>query len=740
MKKTAFLTFICLLEFGIAGTVASAKKPLEISRLFSHPRLKGSAPSKMNFSPDGKKLSFLWNESGQRFRDLYFATIPKGTIVRLTDLAGLPEDEREDDERSAEEKREAVELNRGITSAAWTRDAKQILFSYRGDFFLVEAKSGAVPLRLFHTSSTERLPSFSPDGEWLGYTRDNDIFVYNMRNGSNRQATRGGSSELRNGTGYYDSFVEGVFWSDDSKKIAFVQYDLSEMDNLLIPDYVKKKVKVTEQQREVAGGKLAYTKTGIVEIDSVHKLPVWLPIPSDEEYYLRSLDWSPNNRHLLLEILSKDQKSRHLVQCSVGDTTCDTLWRETDSCWLPNFAAQARYGREGKVIVFGSERSGWRHLYSIPGTPQPGGRTSPATSLTSGAWPVERWTISRDRSIVTYSAGRRHPSERELYALDLGSRNKRPLSAFTGWITNHAVSEDGRLAAFVFADTENPHDLFWTQTDGKKPPTRLTTSPLPEFAEYGWRKPHYIQIPSDDGKAIHAKVYYPDKFDPTRKYPLVVYVHGGGYVQSVHKAPWRNSDLFNRVLAQEDYVVLDLDYRGSKGYGRDWRVGVYRHVGGKDLDDEVTGVKHLIRQGFIDSTRVGIWGWSYGGFMTNMAMFKAPDVFKVGCSVAAVNDWENYNLWYTTARFNFPEDDSTAYKRSSPIHFAEGLKGKLLLIHGMKDSNVHFQDMVQLTQELIKLGKDFDVMIYPRENHGFTRDASNIHVFEKILEYFNTHL
>ncbi|MBU1653038.1 S9 family peptidase, partial [bacterium] len=203
---------------------------------------------------------------------------------------------------------------------------------------------------------------------------------------------------------------------------------------------------------------------------------------------------------------------------------------------------------------------------------------------------------------------------------------------------------------------------------------------------------------------------------------------------------WGYEDRFHRMLAQRGFAIVDIDFRGSSGYGREWRTEIFRHTGGKDLDDAADAVEYCVKQGWAIAGNAGIWGWSYGGFLTNMAMFKRPDVFKVGCSVAAVYDWKNYNLEYTSQRWKDPADDAEGYAQSSPITFAAGLEGKLLLAHGMKDDNVHVQDTIQLIDKLIRLGKDFDLLLYPRERHGFSRDESDVHVMRSMMEYFEEHL
>jgi dipeptidyl aminopeptidase/acylaminoacyl peptidase len=290
---------------------------------------------------------------------------------------------------------------------------------------------------------------------------------------------------------------------------------------------------------------------------------------------------------------------------------------------------------------------------------------------------------------------------------------------------------------------------------------RVTHTPQPGFDTYPWIAPRLVQFKSRaDGQTISARLLLPAGApDPTsasasgsaparrgapdRRFPAIVFVHGAGYAQSVMKQWGAYNQLlqvFNDYLAQQGYVVLDLDYRGSSGYGRDWRSGVYLHMGGVDLQDELSGVDYLRTLGFVDTDRLGIWGLSYGGFMTNMAMLTTPTVFKAGVAWAPVNDFANYNWSFTMERLTTPREHPEAYERSSPIQFASGLQQPLLMIHGMADDTVHFQDTVQLLERLVSLGKTFDTMFYPQENHMFAREGTLIDAFTRTAAYFDRHL
>ena len=299
------------------------------------------------------------------------------------------------------------------------------------------------------------------------------------------------------------------------------------------------------------------------------------------------------------------------------------------------------------------------------------------------------------------------------------------------------MSEDGKYLAILHANLQAPWDL-WVGED------RVTTSPRPEFASYDCPKTEFVEFPSRGDQApVKAKLLLPPGYSRDKQYPCVFFIHGAGIASSILQQWGSYQELryvFNAYLANSGYVVMDLDYRGSSGYGRDWRTGVYLHMGGPDLDDVLGAVDYLKKRGSVDMQRLGIWGVSYGGFMTNMALFLSPGTFKAGSAWAAVNDWENYNPGYTQERLSTPAAHPEAYRRSSPITFTSGLKDHLQIVHGMGDSNVLFQDAVQLTEKLIRERKPFEEIFYPQEDHGFVRDETLIDSFGRAARFFDKHL
>ena len=265
----------------------------------------------------------------------------------------------------------------------------------------------------------------------------------------------------------------------------------------------------------------------------------------------------------------------------------------------------------------------------------------------------------------------------------------------------------------------------------------MTTSPIPEFFTYNWIDPPIVDFKARDGATVYGRLYMPSNWKGGG--PAVLFVHGAGYLQNVHRwwSSYYREYMFHHLLMERGFVVLDIDYRGSAGYGRDWRTGIYRHMGGKDLTDHVDAVNYLVKEHGVDPKRIGLYGGSYGGFITLMAMFTQPDVFAAGAALRPVTDWAHYNNPYTANILNLPQNDAEAYKQSSPIYFANGLKGALLICHGMVDTNVNFQDTVRLVEKLIELRKEnWEVAPYPVEDHGFEREASWADEYKRILKLF----
>ena len=458
----------------------------------------------------------------------------------------------------------------------------------------------------------------------------------------------------------------------------------------------------------------------------------------NRELSLTGPTFSPDGTKAVIQARAIDNKDRWIASIDLTTGALIPLDRQRDEAWIggPGIGWGGTLGwlPDSKHLYFQSEESGYSHLYLVDVT------TREKKALTSGKFEVFDPFLSKDKKFWYLTTSEVHPGERHFYRMPLWGGKMEQLTAMEG--ENQVVlSPDEKSLAIIHSYSNVPAELYVQENKVGVKPIRLTSGQSEEFKNYAWRDPKLVTFKAQDGALVPARLYTPD---PSKKNgAAVIFVHGAGYLQNVHKwwSSYFREYFFHNLLTDLGYTVLDIDYRGSAGYGRDWRTGIYRHMGGKDLSDQVDGAKFLIQQQGVDAGRVGIYGGSYGGFITLMALFNHGDLFTSGAALRSVTDWAHYNHGYTANILNTPDEDPIAYRRSSPIYFAEGLKGNLLIAHGMLDVNVHFQDVVRLSQRLIELKKDnWEMAVYPVEDHGFVTPSSWTDEYKRILKLFNTTL
>ncbi|HEY8548537.1 MAG TPA: prolyl oligopeptidase family serine peptidase [Vicinamibacterales bacterium] len=445
-------------------------------------------------------------------------------------------------------------------------------------------------------------------------------------------------------------------------------------------------------------------------------------------------------------VMSADNENRWFVRLDPHTGKARVLDHLRDEAWvrLAGFGPGGRGGAgflpDGRRFWFLSERDGWMHLYVVDVTDE----SAQPRQLTSGKWEIVAAELSPDERHFLITSTEQHPGERHVYALPIDGGERRRLTTLTGSNTIE-VSPDGRMYGLLYSSANRSPEVHLVPASGDAAPVRVTQSPTDEWLSYKWVEPQLVTYKARDGAEVYARLYTPEmvgaKRHPSR--PAVVFVHGAGYLQNAHKywSSYYREYMFHHLLASRGYVVLDPDYRASAGYGREWRTAIYRHMGGKDLEDVVDGAAWLVKTQRVHPDRIGVYGGSYGGFITLMAMFTTPDVFAAGAALRPVTDWAHYNHGYTSNILNEPQTDPEAYRRSSPIHFAQNLKGALLICHGMMDVNVHVQDSIRLAQRLIELRKEnWELALYPVEDHAFEQETSWADEYKRILKLFETTL
>lgn len=459
------------------------------------------------------------------------------------------------------------------------------------------------------------------------------------------------------------------------------------------------------------------------------------PQSHDRDVTLFQPVWSGDGKKAVMLARSADNKDRWILALDAATGKTRVIAKDHDDAWIDGPGSTTLGWMPGdREVYFQSERSGYSHLYAASfdgGEPR---------ALTSGNWEALGVHLSDDKTRFYLTTNEGDPSQVHLYTMPVNGGERTRITTLPG---NHraAPSPDGQWLADIYSYTNKPPELYAMRNEPRAEEKKLTSSPAPEFWTYPWLDVPIVHIRARDGVELPARLYKPANFK--RGGPAVIFVHGAGYLQNVHRwwSSYYHEYMFHHILMERGYIVLDIDYRGSAGYGRNWRTAVYRHMGGKDLDDQVDGARWLIAQHGVDPKRLGIYGGSYGGFITLMAMFTQPDVFAAGAALRPVVDWANYNNGYASNILNLPQKDAEAYRASSPIFFANGLKGALLICHGMVDTNVHFQDTVMLVQKLIELRKEnWEVAVYPAEDHTFVQPASWADEYKRILKLFETNL
>ncbi|CAN1576980.1 DAP2 Dipeptidyl aminopeptidases/acylaminoacyl-peptidases [Spirosomataceae bacterium] len=451
--------------------------------------------------------------------------------------------------------------------------------------------------------------------------------------------------------------------------------------------------------------------------------------------------WSPMGTALIAEARTVDHKDRWIVKVDLTNGKVQSIDHQRDEAWIggpgiSSFASTLGFLDEN-TIYFQSEETGYAHLYKYNLT------SKTKIALTSGKYEVQKVALSQDKTKFFITTNQVHPGEQHFYHLAVDGSKLTKITEMTG-AHEVTVSPDEKLLAVRYSYSNKPWELFWQKNEEGAVAEKITNSLTAEFQAYPWRDPKIITFKASDGQEIFGRIYEPTaKGKKAGTKAAVIFVHGAGYLQNAHKW-WSNyfrEYMFHNLLTDLGYTVLDIDYRASAGYGRDVRTGIYRHMGGKDLSDHVDAAQYLVKNYGVDAKKIGIYGGSYGGFITLMGLFTAPDVFKAGAALRPVTDWAAYNHGYTSNILNTPQTDSIAYRKSSPIYFANGLKNNLLICHGVVDVNVHYQDVVRLSQRLIELKKDnWELASYPVEDHGFVEPSSWTDEYKRILKLFEEKL
>ena len=777
---------------------AGARLALTVDSIMRGPDLVGWPPASLRWSGDSERLYFEWRKPGETEASTYVVARDGGQPRKLS------EDETRNapaaDGRWDRAKRRVVFAEAGDivmidgarrvqvtrttgaeSSPRWARNDTHVTYVRDGNLFVVPVENAGSVSSLV-TQLTDVAPKRAEprltDSQKFIKDEEQKLLEYLREQAEQKKRAEEKEKKLKLPSLELQdrqSAVDLMLSPDDTHVFVLVSERPAGVKNTIVPNYVtetgytedipgRSNVGDTQDRRLLAALNLKTGKT--VWADASFAPPVVedekkedkksAPGPDRQEpgssapgrKAEREVRWampvvSAAGRHTVAAARSADNKDRWIVTLDPETGKTKVIDLLHDDAWVREAgfgAATLEFLPDEKRIAFLSERDGWMHLYTLDVA---AGNARPV-QLTSGRWEVTSVAVASDGKKFYVTTNEAHPGERHLYTVPLDGGERAKLTSMAG--SNDAtVSPDETSIAIVHSYSTRPPEVFVMPNRPGAAAKQVTTTPTEEWRAFNWIDPKVITFKARDGVDVHARLFTPEMIgarrDPAR--PGVVFVHGAGYLQNAHRywSTYFREYMFHNLLASRGYVVLDVDYRASSGYGRDWRTAIYRHMGGKDLDDVVDGAKYLAAREQVNPRRIGIYGGSYGGFITLMAMFTTPDVFAAGAALRPVTDWAHYNHGYTSNILNVPQKDAEAYRKSSPIYFAEGLKGALLICHGMVDTNVHFQDSVRLAQRLIELRKEnWELAAYPVENHGFTEETSWADEYKRILKLFEDNL
>ncbi len=695
--------------------------------------LSGPTLTKPKVAPDGSRVTFLRGRDNDRNRlDLWEYHIGSGEVRRLVDASVvLPGEEVLSDEEKARRERQRIAAFSGIVDYQWSPDAKTLLFPLGGELYLYDLAASGVGAvrRLTQGGGFATDPKVSPKGGYVSFIRARNLWVIDLADGREIQLTTDGSDRIGNGVAEFVADEEmdrhtGYWWAPDDSAIAYARIDESPVPIQKRYEVYPDRTEVVEQRYPAAGEPNVQIALFVVQPDGKGQArPV--DLGPEQDIYLARVDWR-DPRHLTFQRQSRDQKRLDLIEAALETGRQRVLVTETADTWVP-LHNSLRFLKDGRFL-WSSERSGFQHLYLASAD---GRRLTP---LTRGAWPVAALlALDENTGLVYFSAGvsdaegRLQPSatESQVLVVPLSGGTPTRLSRTPGM---HSASFARN--ASVYVDTwSNPQTLPQVElfrADGEKIATLLqndATAPGHPYAQY--RAAHlpveFGTLTAADGRTpLHYSLIKPAGFDPAKRYPVVVHVYGGPAAQTVTRAwPGRADAFFNQYLAQQGYVVFSLDNRGTPRRGSAFVGALYERQGTVEVEDQLRGVAWLKSQHFVDPDRIGVYGWSNGGYMTLMLLAKAGDAYACGASGAPVADWALYDTHYTERYMNLPQANPQGYQQASVFTHIAGIRpNALLLIHGMADDNVLFTNATGVMSALQKQGTPFDLMTYPGAKHG----------------------
>ena len=621
---------------------------------------------------------------------------------------------------------------------------EKALYNFKGDIFLLDIKT-SVFKKITNTLEEEKSPRLSPDGKRIAYVRKNDLITYSILNNREKTLTKSGSETLLNGTLSWVYWEEifgrqdiGFWWSNDSKYIAFLETDESMVTKMHYVDFKPQEPKLITQRYPKTGTNNPMVRLGIIDIK--RKKTKWVQLEPYE--YICRVKWHPDNTRLFVQTMSRDQRELDAFYVNrKSGKMLKKIFTEKDSAWVN--INDDLYFLENGTFIWQSERDGFAHLYRFKDSGEL------VNQITKGKWALRSsggpfWLRQSVQAInekigkIYFTAMKESSVERHLYSVDLAGKNIEKISKEKG-VHSIGCSPNGEYYFDKFSDSSTPPMLSLHSISGEV--VKIIDKPkLDLIIDMELQTPELFTIPTSDGFPMPAQILKPADFDETKEYPLIYHVYGGPSAPTVFDSWQGSSLLYDNILLRNGYLVVRFDHRSATAISKTLENRVHLMISGPiEMEDIVDGIRWLKSKDFVDPKRVGIWGWSGGGSFTLNAMTNTPE-FKAGISGAPVTDWHYYDTKWGEFAMKRPQDNPEGYEKTSFVKSAKNLKGRLLLIHGTYDDNVHPQNSWHFIDELIKHDIMFDMMFYPMRMHGFKDKPAQIHRQKKMIEFWKNYL
>jgi dipeptidyl-peptidase-4 len=713
----------------VAQQPAAAGKALTVERIYSQPSLSGRLTRGLAWTPDGKQFSYfetkglgkeakteLWAmDAASGERRLFVAADKLETILpaetpRPTQSTGLG--------------------RRAPSQYQWAPDGAGVLFQGPTALAWLDVKS-QVGRTLVSGKAAIADPKISPNGGYVSFVRDHNLWVVNLADGKEREVTHGGTEEIRKGEldWVYPEELEcktGYWWAPDSLAIAYLEMDERKVSQYPLVDFSSPSGEAEMERYPTAGGANPIVRVLVAPLNGGE--PRVMDIGAETDIYIPRVNWLTDSKNIAIQRLNRTQTTLELLIADTSTGKSRTILNQSDANWI-NISDDLYFLKDGKRFLWSSEQSGYRHLYlyDLEG--------KQLAQLTKGDWEVSAVdAVDETKGLAYFTATEKSPLERHVYCVALDGTGFRRVTKDEG---THAAVFAPNAAAFydTYSNVATTPSQDLKRADGSRIAT-INENKVAELADYHFSPLEFVTVKSRDGVLLNASIIKPPDFNPQKKYPVLVYTYGGPHAQVVRNAWGGANFLWHELMTQKGYIIFSLDNRGSAGRGHAFETPLHFRMGAQELSDQRDGVQYLKSLPYVDANRIGIWGWSYGGHMTLHAMFEAGEDFKVGFAGGPVTDWRYYDSIYTERYLGLPQKNEKGYQDSSPLKYAAQLKGKLMIAHGTGDDNVHFTNTLAVINDLIEAGKYVEVLAFPGRGHGVSDPPARRVLMQRVTQFF----